>query len=157
MILVEKVTLNEKEIRQANELTEKVKKADKTYSNFYLSNQFNYFQDMPTFILAYDENKLVGLTMLYADECPEEEVEVNLEVAPEIRRQQIATGMFEHAKRIMVQYGYHKWVFVTEKVFLEKNPSFLKNMSLKVVPEDSDYYMRTVAVSYTHLTLPTKA
>ena len=144
MILVEKVTLNEKEIRQANELTEKVKKADKTYSNFYLSNQFNYFQDMPTFILAYDENKLVGLTMLYADECPEEEVEVNLEVAPEFRRQQIATGMFEHAKRIMVQYGYHKWEFVTEKVFLEKNPSFLKNMSLKVVPEDSDYYMRTV-------------
>ena len=144
MIIVEKVILNEKEIRQANELTEKVKKADKTYSNFYLSNQFNYFQDMPTFILAYDENKLVGLTMLYADECPEEEVEVNLEVAPEFRRQGIATRMFEHAKRIMVQYGYHKWVFVTEKVFLEKNPSFLKNMSLKVVPEDSDYYMRTV-------------
>ena len=144
MIIVEKVTLNEKEIRQANELTEKVKKADKTYSNFYLSNQFNYFQDMPTFILAYDENKLVGLTMLYADECPEEEVEVNLEVAPEFRRQGIATRMFEHAKRIMVQYGYHKWEFVTEKVFLEKNPSFLKNMSLKVVPEDSDYYMRTV-------------
>ena len=144
MIIVEKVNLNEKEQRQANELTEKVKKADKTYSDFYLSNQFNYFQDMPTFILAYDENKLVGLTMLYADEEPEEEVEVNLEVDPEFRRQGIATGMFEHAKRIMVQYGYHKWEFVTEKVFLEKNPSFLKNMSLKVVPEDSDYYMRTV-------------
>ena len=144
MIIVEKVNLNEREQRQANELTERVQKADKTYSDFYLSNQFNYFQDMPTFILAYDENKLVGLTMLYADEGPEEEVEVNLEVDPEFRRQGIATRMFEHAKRIMVQYGYHKWEFVTEKVFLEKNPSFLKNMSLKVVPEDSDYYMRTV-------------
>ena len=144
MIIVEKVNLNEKEQRQANELTERVQKADKTYSDFYLSNQFNYFQDMPTFILAYDGNKLVGLTMLYADEGPEEEVEVNLEVDPEFRRQGIATRMFEHAKRIMVQYGYHKWEFVTEKVFLEKNPSFLKNMSLKVVPEDSDYYMRTV-------------
>ena len=144
MIIVEKVNLNEKEQRQANELTERVQKADKTYSDFYLSNQFNYFQDMQTFILAYDGNKLVGLTMLYADEGPEEEVEVNLEVDPEFRRQGIATRMFEHAKRIMVQYGYHKWEFVTEKVFLEKNPSFLKNMSLKVVPEDSDYYMRTV-------------
>ena len=144
MIIVEKVNLNEREQRQANELTERVQKADKTYSDFYLSNQFNYFQDMPTFILAYDGNKLVGLTMLYADEGPEEEVEVNLEVDPEFRRQGIATRMFEHAKRIMVQYGYHKWEFVTEKVFLEKNPSFLKNMSLKVVPEDSDYYMRTV-------------
>lgn len=143
MIIVEKVNLNEKEQRQANELTEKVKKADKTYSDFYLSNQFNYFQDMPTFILAYDENKLVGLTMLYADEEPEEEVEVNLEVDPEFRRQGIATGMFEHAKRIMVQYGYHKWEFVTEKVFLEKNPDFLKNCNLTVVKEDSDYYMRT--------------
>ena len=144
MIIVEKVNLSDKEQRQANELTERVQKADRTYSDFYLSNQFNYFQDMPTFILAYDENKLVGLTMLYADERPEEEVEVNLEVDPEFRRQGIATRMFEHAKRIMVQYGYHKWEFVTEKVFLEKNPSFLKNMSLKVVPEDSDYYMRTV-------------
>lgn len=144
MIIVEKVNLSDKEQRQANELTERVQKADRTYSDFYLSNQFNYFQDMPTFILAYDENKLVGLTMLYADEGPEEEVEVNLEVDPEFRRQGIATRMFEHAKRIMVQYGYHKWEFVTEKVFLEKNPSFLKNMSLKVVPEDSDYYMRTV-------------
>ena len=144
MIIVEKVNLNEKEQRQANELTERVQKADKTYSDFYLSNQFNYFQDMPTFILAYDGNKLVGLTMLYADEGPEEEVEVNLEVDPEFRRQGIATRMFEHAKRIMVQYGYYKWEFVSEKVFLEKNPSFLKNMSLKVVPEDSDYYMRTV-------------
>ena len=143
MIIVEKVNLSDKEQRQANELTERVQKADRTYSDFYLSNQFNYFQDMPTFILAYDENKLVGLTMLYADEGPEEEVEVNLEVDPEFRRQGIATRMFEHAKRIMVQYGYHKWEFVTEKVFLEKNPSFLKNMSLKVVPEDSDYYMRT--------------
>lgn len=143
MIIVEKVNLNEKEQRQANELTEKVKKADKTYSDFYLSNQFNYFQDMPTFILAYDENKLVGLTMLYADEEPEEEVEVNLEVDPEFRRQGIATGMFEHAKRIMVQYGYHKWEFVTEKVFLEKNPDFLKRVGLKIVLEDSDYYMRT--------------
>ena len=144
MIIVEKVNLSEKEQRQANELTERVQKADKTYSDFYLSNQFNYFQDMPTFILAYDGNKLVGLTMLYADERPEEEVEVNLEVDPEFRRQGIATRMFEHAKRIMVQYGYYKWEFVSEKVFLEKNPSFLKNMSLKVVPEDSDYYMRTV-------------
>ena len=143
MIIVEKVNLNEKEQRQANELTEKVKKADKTYSDFYLSNQFNYFQDMPTFILAYDGNKLVGLTMLYADEEPEEEVEVNLEVDPEFRKQGIATRMFEHAKKIMVQYGYYKWEFVSEKIFLEKNPGFLKKVGLKIVPEDSDYYMRT--------------
>lgn len=124
MIIVEKVNLNEREQRQANELTERVQKADKTYSDFYLSNQFNYFQDMQTFILAYDGNKLVGLTMLYADEGPEEEVEVNLEVDPEFRRQGIATRMFEHAKRIMVQYGYYKWEFVSEKNFLEKIQAF---------------------------------
>ena len=147
MIIVEKVNLNEKEQRQANELTERVQKADKTYSDFYLSNQFNYFQDMQTFILAYDGNKLVGLTMLYADEGPEEEVEVNLEVDPEFRRQGIATRMFEHAKRIMVQYGYYKWEFVSEKIFLEKNPGLLKKVGLKIVPEDSDYYMRTAELA----------
>jgi len=51
--------------------------------------------------------------------------------------------MWKRAKHILLQYGYHKWEFPTEKVFLAKNPDFLTNCKLTAVKEDSDYYMRT--------------
>ncbi len=143
MKVIERITLNNEESKQAIGLNKKINKADNTYSKIYLSNKYNYFSDMPTFVLAYDEQKLIGLTMLYADDGPNEEVEVHLAVDPEFRRHHVATKMWAHAKQIMLQYGYHKWEFVSEKVFLAKNPDFLANCNLTVVKEDSDYYMQT--------------
>ena len=143
MKVIERITLNNEETKQAAGLNKRINKADNTYSNIYLSNKYNYFSDMPTFVLAYEGQKLIGLTMLYADDGPDEEVEVHLIVDPEFRRHHVATKMWEHTKQIMLQYGYHKWEFVSEKVFLAKNPDFLANCNLTVVKEDSDYYMRT--------------
>ena len=143
MEVVEKVTLNNDETKRAAALTKRIHQADNTYSNIYLSNKYNYFGDMPTFVLAYEGQKLIGLTMLYADDGPAEEVEVNLVVDPEFRRHHVASKMWKRAKHILLQYGYHKWEFPTEKAFLVKNPDFLANCNLTVVKEDSDYYMRT--------------
>lgn len=143
MKVSERLSLNNEETKQTNALTKRIHLADNTYSNIYLSNKYNYFSDMPTFVLAYEEQKLIGLTMLYADDGPDEEVEVHLVVDPQFRRRKVATKMWKHAKRIMLQFGYHKWEFVSEKVFLAKNPDFLANCNLTVVKEDSDYYMRT--------------
>ena len=143
MEFVERLSLNNEETKQATALTKRIHLADHTYSNIYLSNKYNYFSDMPTFVLAYDEQKLIGLTMLYADDGPNEEVEVNLVVDPEFRRHHVASKMWKRAKHILLQYGYHKWEFPTEKAFLAKNPAFLTNCKLTVVKEDSDYYMRT--------------
>ena len=143
MKVIERITLNNEETKQAAGLNKRINKADNTYSNIYLSNKYNYFSDMPTFVLAYEGQKLIGLTMLYADDGPAEEVEVNLVVDPEFRRHHIASKLWKRAKHILLQYGYHKWEFPTEKVFLAKNPDFLANCNLTVVKEDSDYYMRT--------------
>ena len=143
MEVVEKVTLNNDETKRAAALTKRIHQADNTYSDIYLSNKYNYFGDMPTFVLAYEGQKLIGLTMLYADDGPAEEVEVNLVVDPEFRRHHVASKMWKRAKQIMLQYGYHKWEFPTEKAFLAKNPEFLTNCKLTAVKEDSDYYMRT--------------
>ena len=143
MEVVEKVTLNNDETKQATALNKRINKADNTYSNIYLSNKYNYFSDMPTFVLAYEGQKLIGLTMLYADDGPAEEVEVNIVVDTEFRRHHVASKMWKRAKHILLQYGYHKWEFPTEKAFLAKNPAFLTNCKLTAVKEDSDYYMRT--------------
>ena len=143
MEVVERITLNNEETKQAAGLNKRINKADNTYSNIYLSNKYNYFSDMPTFVLAYEGQKLIGLTMLYADDGPAEEVEVNIVVDTEFRRHHVASKMWKRAKHILLQYGYHKWEFPTEKAFLAKNPEFLTNCKLTSVKEDSDYYMRT--------------
>lgn len=137
----EKVTLNEAEISLADRLTACVCSEDSTYNEIYLSNQYNYFSDMPTFIYALDNDKMVGLTMLYADEKPNDEVEVHVEVCPRYRRQGIATEMIKRAKKIMNKYGYFDYCFVSEKPFIDKNPDFLKNTDLKI--DDHDYHMET--------------
>ena len=143
MKVIERITLNNEETKQAVGLNKRINKADNTYSNIYLSNKYNYFSDMPTFVLAYEGQKLIGLTMLYADDGPAEEVEVHLIVDPEFRRHKVASKMWKRAKHILLQYGYHKWEFPTEKAFLAKNPEFLTNCKLTAVKEDFDYYMRT--------------
>lgn len=137
----EKVTLNEAEILLAQKLTASVRAEDSTYNEIYLSNQYNYFSDMPTFVYALDNGKMVGLTMLYADEKPTDEVEVHVEVCPRYRRQGIAREMIKRAEKIMNKYGYFDYCFVSEKPFIDNNPDFLKNTNLKI--DDHDYHMET--------------
>lgn len=137
----EKATLNDTEISLAKQLISSVRSKDSTYNEIYLSNQYNYFSDMPTFIYAIDNDKMVGLTMLYADEKPNNEVEVHVEVCPTYRRQGIANEMIKRAEKVMNKYGYSEYCFVSEKPFIDKNPEFLKNTHLRI--DDHDYHMET--------------
>lgn len=138
----EKVSLNDEEIAQAEKLASIVHAEDGSYNDIYLSNQYNYFDQMPTFVYAADNGKMVGLTMLYADGKPDEEVEVHLEVAPDYRRQGIAREMTKRAQKIMTKYGYNKYCFISEKPFIDKNSDFLANTKLKI--DDRDYHMVAV-------------
>lgn len=137
-----KIKLNEKEIAQAKKLDLIVHAEDDTYNDIYLSNQYNYFSEMPTFVYAADNGKMVGLTMLYADEKPDDEVEVHVEVAPDYRRQGIAREMIKRAQKIMTKYGYNQYCFVSEKPFIDKNSDFLAKTKLKIV--DHDFHMVAV-------------
>lgn len=135
----EKVALNSDEVVQAEKLTKIVQLEDHTYKGIYLSNQFNYFTEMPTFIYAIDNGKMIGLTMLYADEKPDGEVELHVEVAPDYRGRGIAREMTKRAQKIMAQYGYNKYCFVSEKSFITKNVDFLAKTKLEI--DDHDFYM----------------
>lgn len=135
----EKVALNSDEVIQAEKLTKIVQLEDHTYKGIYLSNQFNYFTEMPTFIYAIDNGKMIGLTMLYADEKPDGEVELHVEVAPDYRGRGIAREMTKRAQKIMAQYGYNKYCFVSEKSFINKNVDFLAKTKLDI--DDHDFYM----------------
>ncbi|MDF7668149.1 GNAT family N-acetyltransferase [Lactobacillus sp. ESL0703] len=140
-MIVEKIALTNSELKRAHELIAASQQFDHTAKEPYLSNRYNYFSQMPAFVLAYRDQRLVGLTMLYADEEPGSEVELSMIVAPTLRRQGIATEMFEHAVRISQKYGYSQYSFVSEKIFLQQNPDFLKNTALTIT--DSEYFMKT--------------
>ncbi|HBG91215.1 MAG TPA: hypothetical protein DDW47_03910, partial [Lactobacillus acetotolerans] len=60
------VNLSKKELEEANDLINQVEGYDHTYRRPYLSNQYNYFPDMPSFVLYYNEKQLIGLLTLYA-------------------------------------------------------------------------------------------
>ena len=141
MRYLEKIKLDSKEVKQARQLAKVIHEHDKTFCDIYLSNQYNYFKDMPTFILAYDNEELIGLTMLYADEKPDEEVDIHVEVSPKKRQQGVATEMIKRAKKILNKYGYQNYDFVSEKAFIEQNPTYLSNNNLKV--DATDYHMST--------------
>ena len=142
MQITEKITLNSQELVNCQKLIEKVHRFDQTYSDPYLSNAYNYFEQMPTFVLAYVGQKLVGLVMLYADEKPNDLVDVYVLVDPEFRRQQIASKMIDDAQKILNKYGYTNFCFPCEENFLNRNPQFLAKTHLNLI-DDAEYNMAT--------------
>ncbi|BDR55863.1 GNAT family N-acetyltransferase [Xylocopilactobacillus apis] len=150
MKITELTTLSKDQKHQVDDLIKQVKEFDQTYREPYLSNQFNYFPEMPTFFLALENQNLVGFMMLYADEEPDESVDVNIYVLPDKRRQGIGTKLLEAGKKVLHEYGYHDFNFYTEKSFLEKNPDFLTNTKLEIKEEDSEFQMcKTTADKFT--------
>lgn len=135
-----KVTLNSRELLQADQLAKRVCAFDHTVKEIYLSNQYNYFPEMPTFIFATEKEQMVGMAMIYADEKPGEEVDLRVEVDPDFRRQGIATELVRQVMTVLAEFGYHDYNFGSEKAFLEQNPQFLTNANLAI--DDFDYYMQ---------------
>ncbi|GBG93556.1 acetyltransferase [Ligilactobacillus salitolerans] len=144
MYLEEQVTLTAKQQSEVIRLLTAIHQADQSFRDPYLSNQFNYFPDMPTFILAYEKSMLIGFTMLYADGEVNEPIDLYLNVLPKFRNQGIATLMLEHAQQILSSFGYHKIEYVSEKSFLQRNPNFLAKTALTI--GESEYQMRCLAM-----------
>lgn len=126
--------LSSSQHQQADELIQQVQAHDHTHRDPYLSNQFNVFPDMPAFFLASQQQELVGLLTLYADEGPSGSVDVTLNVLPKYRRQGVARQLWQSAKQTLRQYGYQQVEFMTEQIFLEQAPALLQNMQLTQDP-----------------------
>ncbi|KRN33491.1 GNAT family N-acetyltransferase [Weissella halotolerans] len=99
----------------------------------YFSQQFNFFPTMPTFILAYLADQLIGFAVLYADSDPKdlEPVEVTLLVDPSFRHQGIGQSLRRQAEHLLTSIGYTKIYFVSELNFLKRQPTFLTKWQLK--------------------------
>ncbi|MBY5035492.1 GNAT family N-acetyltransferase [Streptococcus gallolyticus] len=101
---------------------------DKTFREPYLSNNLNFDVTMPVFFLAYEDKELLGFLAVYADDT---EPELSIYVRPDVRRQGIARKLYQAYKNATAAFDLQTEYFVTESIFIEKHPDFLKAWGLE--------------------------
>lgn len=116
------------EEKQIQQLEMVVRHHDKTFRSLFLSNQYNFDGSMPCFFMAYDDEKLVGFGLIYADE--QSEAEISLIVHPQYRRRGIAKGILHDIRKVCQNYQINNLVYQTERTFLKQNPIFVDKYSL---------------------------
>lgn len=106
------------ELKECKKLMKECQLYDNTHRQPYLSNGLNFDATMPAFFLDYQEEKLVGLLAVYADN-PDEGAELTVLVHPDYRLQGIARRLYQAALEALAPYHLKSPSFVTEQVFLE--------------------------------------
>lgn len=120
--------LTDNQIESIEKLLKKVHSFDHTFRDPYLSSDYNFDRDMPAFFLAYnDGGDLIGLLSTYADS---KDVEIQLKVDPDFRRKGVAKRLYQTFLHETKAYDLNTVSFVTEEVFLDKNPDLIKNLYL---------------------------
>ena len=120
--------LTDKQIKSIEKLLKKVHTFDHTFRSPYLASDYNFDKDMPAFFLAYNGgDDLIGLLATYADS---KDVEIQLKIDPDFRRQGVASRLYQTFLHETKAYDLNTVSFVTEEVFLDKNPDLTKNLNL---------------------------
>ena len=128
MQIISTNNLTNNQIKSIEKLLKKVHSFDHTFRIPYLSSDYNFDKDMPAFFLAYnDAHDLIGLLATYADS---KDVEIQLKVDPDFRRQEVARRLYQTFLHETKAYDLNTVSFVTEEVFLDKNPDLIKNLNL---------------------------
>ena len=93
--------LTDKERKEAKALIASCQAHDQTFREPYLSNMFNFDPNMPAFFLYYQEEELLGLLTVYADD---EDVELSILVHPNHRRKGICL-LYTSGKPYLLPYA----------------------------------------------------
>ncbi|MDQ0222405.1 GNAT family N-acetyltransferase [Streptococcus moroccensis] len=131
--------LTDDQLAASKSLIAAVQNADGTARVPYLSNMLNFDPTMPAFFLAYEEDQLVGLLSVYADD---EEAELAILVHPDHRQKGIARQLFKTFQAETTSYPITEVTFWTERVFLEKNPCLPKHWGLVENPDRDTWLVR---------------
>lgn len=122
-----KVQLSDKEKNAALAIVKECNQVDLSYRIPYLDNNYNDNPNMPAFVLAFEDEALVGFLSIYADEP--HEAEVSIYVAPSYRCQGIANALLSEFKKIAKRYQLIKVHYVSETNFLDQHPDFWNEYS----------------------------
>ncbi|WP_156008319.1 GNAT family N-acetyltransferase [Streptococcus ruminantium] len=151
-IIKTRTNLSKAELEACHSLNAACREVDGTYRQPYLSNMLNFDKDMPAFLLAYQDERLLGLLAIYADDR-EELAEVSLMVRPDVRGKGIASQLLDQFYLIQEEHKLLGPLFVTEQVFLQQNPNFLENMEL-VAEEEKEIWLSRERKAFKEVYLP---
>lgn len=115
MELQKRTVLSEAEKNQIDDLVKLCNRHDATFTDIYLSNQFNYYADLPAFFLAYEGERLVGILNIYADEA--DDAEIKALICPENRRQGIFRLLLQAAWTELKKKEYSSILYVVDRNF----------------------------------------
>ena len=132
-----RVQLSDKERDAAFEIVKECNKVDQTYRVPYLDNNYNDDPHMPSFVLAYEDDVVVGFLSIYADEP--NEAEVSLYVLPTYRCQGIARSLLDELAKIAKRYHLTEISYVSENNFMKQHPAFIDKYIYK--PEENELWM----------------
>ncbi len=129
MRILSTTNLSDTQMNDVLSLISKCKKYDNTYKDPFLSNMLNFDKSLPTFFLYYEQNSLLGILSIYADTT---DVEISVFVDPDYRNKGIASELYNEYKDITSPFGITSEEFITEKIFIKNNPTFLQKWNLEI-------------------------
>lgn len=129
MKILSTTNLSDTQMNDVLSLISKCKKYDNTYKDPFLSNMINFDKSLPTFFLYYEQNSLLGILSIYADTT---DVEISIFVDPDYRNKGIASELYNEYKDITSPFGITSEEFITEKIFIKNNPTFLQKWNLEI-------------------------
>jgi len=110
---------------------------DKTQDNVWLSNEMNIDKKMPSFFMAYEDNKLAGFLTVF---MPSKTLpEITAFTHPEYRQKGIFTKFLNEANEVLRGYGVKEILLVVNndsesgKLFIEKTQNTYSHTEARMV------------------------
>lgn len=116
---------------------EAVSKIDGTVNVPYIGNEYNVYENMPALCICYDEQKIIGIAVLYHDQ-KFEAPEVGVVVHPEYRLQGISRLLISEVDRIIKEWQLLPARYYVESVILKQHPQLAQRLlKLESQPDTS--------------------
>lgn len=112
MIIQALTALTSEQTAQINELQQICMDHDRQGRGLFLSNDINYHKEMPCFFLAYQNEILLGILVVFAPTM--ETAEISAFVHPDHRRIGVFSSMLREAQATLKQYNVTKSLMVTD-------------------------------------------
>ena len=132
-----RVQLSDNEKEAAFAIVKECNQVDQTYRIPYLDNNYNDNPNMPSFILAFVDEALVGFLSIYADEP--HEAEVSIYVASSYRYHGISKDLLTEFEKISRRYQLTNIYFISEANFLDKHSYYWNEYTANV--DDNEIWL----------------
>ena len=104
--------LNEKQIKDIEELVQECLMSDGLERALYLNNDLNFYENLDSFYLLYDHKKLVSVLTIV--QPLEEEAEISAYTLPVERNKGYFTALLDYAEEELVGFDIIRILFVVE-------------------------------------------